>query len=260
MIDYSFNSNNLEYFLLILVRISVFVYMAPFFSTKGVPARVKVGFSFFMALLIYSTIPVIPKLEYSTVWGYAMLVLKEAATGAIIGLSAVLSTMILSFAGRIIDMETGMSMANLMDPTTNEMSSISGVIYQYMVTLMLLITGMYQYIIKALAETYELIPVCGAVFNSDKLLAAMTDFMTAYMSIGFRVCLPIFSIMLLLNAVLGIMTKVARQINMFSVGMQIKVLTGLVTLFITAGMIPTITDWIFTGVKTTMVAMVSALM
>ena len=236
------------------------MYMAPFFGTRGVPNQVKIGYSFFMSVLIYSTMADKPDLAYSTVWGYALIVLKEAATGAIIGFAAVISTMIVTFAGRIIDMETGMSMANLVDPTTNEMESISGVLYQYMVTLMLLISGMYQYIIKALAETFTLIPINGAVFNTDKLLEAMLDFLTDYITIGFRICLPVFAIMLLLNAVLGIMTKVAPQINMFSVGMQIKVLTGLATLFITAGMLPTVSDWIYTEVKTAMVTFVSAML
>lgn len=260
MIDYTINSSELEYFLLILVRISVFSYMAPFIGTRGVPARTKIGFSFFMSVLIYNLSPTHPEMIYSTVWGYAAIVIKEALTGAVIGLGAVISTTIVTFAGRIIDMETGLSMANLMDPTTNEMESISGVLYQYMVTLLLLITGMYQYVLKALAETFVLIPINGAVFSSDKLLTAITKFLNDYMSIGFRICLPVFAVMLLLNAILGIMTKVAPQINMFSVGMQIKVLTGLFVLFITAGMMPIISNWIYEEIKITMVGFVSALM
>lgn len=260
MIDYSFSANNIEYFLLILVRISVFVYAAPFFNNKAVLGRVKIGFAFFMSVLIYSTMIDKPELVYNTVWGYAIIVLKEALTGAIIGFGANIATTVVTFAGRIIDMETGMSMANLMDPTTNQMESISGVLYQYVITLLLLITGMYEYVIKALAETFILIPVNGAVFNSDKLMESILMFLKDYMIIGFRICLPVFAVMLLLNAVLGIMTKVAPQINMFSVGMQFKVITGLFTLFITAGMMPYISEWIFTEVKRTMVAFVSSMM
>ena len=144
----------------------MFVYSAPFFSQKGIPNQVKIGFAFFVSILLYGvigdkTIPV-----YNTVWGYAVLVMREALTGLVIGFSASICTSIVSFAGRIIDMESGLSMANLVDPTTNMMESMTGVLYQYIITLMLIISGMYDYIIRALAETFELIPVAGAVFDA----------------------------------------------------------------------------------------------
>ncbi len=55
--------------------------------------------------------------------------------------------------------------------------------------------------------------------------------------------------MLLLNAVLGIMAKIAPQVNMFSVGMQLKILIGLGVLFLTIGMLPSISDFIFSEMK-----------
>lgn len=258
MINYSINVNDLEYFLLIMVRISMFVAVAPLFSQKGIPNQVKIGFSFFMAALLYGVVDR-PVLEYNTIWGYAVLVIKEAMAGLLIGFAANMCTMIITFAGQIIDMETGLSMVNLMDPATNNSVSISGVLYQYVVTLMLLVSGMYEYMIMALAETFELIPVTGAVFDSTKLLQSVITFLNDYVMIGFRICLPVFAVMLLLNAILGIMTKVAPQLNMFSVGMQLKVLVGISTLFITVGMLPLASKMIFGEVKQMMVTFVRAI-
>ena len=73
--------------------------------------------------------------------------------------------------------------------------------------------------------------------------------MTDYIVIGFRIFLPVFGVMLLLNAVLGIMAKIAPQMNMFSVGMQLKILVGLSVLFLTIGMLPAISDFIFSEMK-----------
>ncbi len=260
MINYSFYSNDLEYFLLIMIRIVMFVAVAPLFSQKGVPSQVKVGFSFFMAALLYGVIEDRPILEYSSIWGYAVIVVREAMAGLIIGFAANMCTTIVTFAGQIIDMETGLSMVNLMDPATNTSVSISGVLYQYVITLMLLVSGLYQYMVVALAETYELIPVNKAVFDSEKLLESIVTFLNDYVSIGFRICLPVFAVMLLLNAILGIMTKVAPQLNMFSVGMQLKVLVGISTLFITVGMLPAASNMIFGEVKKMMATFVKAIM
>jgi len=78
--------------------------------------------------------------------------------------------------------------------------------------------------------------------------------------IAFRICLPMFAVMILLNALLGILAKVAPQMNMFSVGMQMKVLTGLSLLMITMAMLPGISDLIYTEIKTMMVTFVEAMM
>lgn len=260
MINYSFSVQNLEFFLLIVVRISAFVFIAPFFSQKGIPNQVKIGFSVFFAALLYGVIPDKTIPEYSTIWGYAILVLREAMVGLLLGFSAVVCTSVVLFAGRIIDMETGLSMANLVDPTTNTSESITGVIFQYIITLMLIISGMYEYIIRAIAEAYELVPVGKAVFDSEKLLSSILVFLSEYMSIGFRICLPVFAVMLLLNAILGIMTKVAPQVNMFAVGMQMKVLVGIITLFLMVGMLPAISDMVFTEVRRMMATFVQTMM
>ena len=259
MINYSFSLTEIEYFLLILVRVSTFVYLAPFYGMKGVPNQVKIGISFFVSVLLFHVTEPHEALVYNTVWGYGMIVAKEALTGLFLGFGVSICTGILAFAGRIIDMETGLSMVNLVDPTTREMSSMSGVFYQYMVTLILMVSGMHRYLLQALAETYILIPVNGAIFNTDKLLETMLLFLKDYIMIGFRICLPVFAVMLLLNAVLGIMAKVSPQMNMFAVGLQLKVLVGLCVLFITVRMLPGIADFIYTEMKQMMVAFVESM-
>ena len=259
MINYTINVSDLEYFLLVLTRISMFISVAPLYGQRGIPNRVKIGFSFFVAVLIYGTIPDKTPLDYNTVWGYAAIVLREGMTGLLIGFAANMATTIVAFAGRIIDMETGMSMANLVDPTTHQQESISGVLYQYVITLILIITGLHRYLITALAQTFILIPINKAVFDSTKLLDSIVTFLNDYIMLGFRICLPVFAVMLLLNAILGIMTKLAPQMNMFSVGMQLKVLVGLSTLFITVGMLPIVGDMISGEIRKMIVVFVNAM-
>ena len=260
MIDYSFSMAELEYFMLIFCRVSCLVYIAPFFGMNNTPGRVKIGLSFMVSVLLFYTLGVHTLPVYDTVYGYAILVLKEAITGLLMGYGCNMCTTIVGFAGRIIDMETGLSMASMLDPTSKEDLSISGIIYRYGTLLILIISGMYQYIMKALAESFILIPVAGSVFHADKLLDVMLKFMADFVLISFRICLPIFAVMIILNALLGILAKVAPQMNMFSVGIQIKVLVGMFVLFLTIGMLPQITEMIFTEMKTIMVAFVEAMM
>lgn len=249
MIDYSFSIYDLEYFLLILVRVSCFVYVAPFFSMKNTPANVRVAISFFTSLLLYQALTPTEAVAYSSLAGYTVIVLKEALVGLLIGLAANICTSIVNFAGSIADMETGLSMVTLMDPTSRESTSITGVLYQYVLMLMMIATGMYRYLFGALADTFILIPVNGAVLRADSLVDSMLEFLSDYVIIGFRIVLPIFCSILLLNAVLGVLAKVAPQMNMFAVGIQLKVLVGLSVLFLTAGMLPGIGDFVFDEMK-----------
>lgn len=260
MIDFSFSMNDLEYFLLILTRVSCFVFVAPFFSLNNTPRRVRVVLSIFTALLLYQTLTPAPAVEYNTIAGYSAIVLKEAITGLMIGLGTSMCSAIVNFAGHIADMETGLSMVTLMDPTTRESSSITGIFYQYVVMLMLIVSGMYRYLFGALADTFVLIPVNGTIFKMDSLLVSVIKFLGDYIVIGFRICLPIFCVILMLNAILGVLAKVSPQMNMFAVGIQLKIMVGLSVLLLSASMLPDAANFIFRQMKETIVAIVGGLM
>jgi flagellar biosynthetic protein FliR len=258
MIDITFTYADLEYYLLILVRVSCFVYIAPFFSMTNVPRRVRVALSIFVAYLIYHAVDR-NEVVYNSLLGYAILVMKEALTGFLIGWGAQLCASVTSFAGSIADMEIGISMVSLMDPTTNQQATFTGVFYQYMFTLFLMITGMHRYLLQALVDTFTLIPIGGAIFDSEKLISSIITFLADYITIGFRIIMPIFCTMILLNVVLGVLAKVSPQMNMFAVGMQMKVLVGLSILFLTVRMLPSAADFVFKEMKVMIVSFVEAM-
>ena len=259
MVNFSFSIYDLEYFLLILTRVSCFVFVAPFFSMRNTPARVRIGLSFFTSILLYQTLTPSNIVVYSTVMEYAVIVMKEAVAGLLIGFGAMICTSIVNFAGSIVDMEIGLSMATLMDPNSRESTSITGVFYQYILMMMMIVTGMYRYLFGARADTFILIPVNGAVFHGDSLVDAMIQFLSDYIIIGFRIVLPVFCTILLLNAVLGVLAKVSPQMNMFAVGIQLKILVGLSVIFFTAGMLPGMADFVFNEMKRVIVSFVGAM-
>lgn len=249
MIDYVFSYREFEYLLLIIIRVASFVFVAPFFGMNGVPRRVKVALSVFISLVIYHASLIHPELEYNSLWEYTVLVIKEIMSGLIIGFGAQICTMIVSFSGRIIDTNIGLTMAQMMDPTTRDNTTLTAVFLQYTTMLIMLISGMYQFLLSALVDSFTLIPIGGAVFSSDRLADSLIKFMSDYLVIGFRITLPVFCAVMITNVVLGIMAKVAPQMNMFAVGMQIKIVIGLGVLFLTIAMLPGITDFIFSEMK-----------
>ena len=124
MIDYTFSLLTFEYYILVLVRIASFVAVAPFFGLNTIPARVKAGFAMTLAILVVQISPV--ELAYDGMLAYGVIVVREAITGLMIGMMANISTYIIGFAGRMIDMEVGLSMAQEYNPMTRTQESITG--------------------------------------------------------------------------------------------------------------------------------------
>lgn len=246
-IDTGITIQDIEAFLMILIRITSFVYIAPFFGMSSTPQRVKLGLSIFVALLIYAAAPIeVP--EYDGLVEYTGLIVKESAAGLLIGFSAYLCMSTILFAGRMIDMEIGTSMANMFDMTWRTQVSISGSFYNYMILMMLIITDMHHFLLKALVDSFQVIPIGG--IRMEGLYDTMLQFFADYFAIGFRLVLPIFAVTLILNVVLALLAKVSPQMNMFAVGIQIKVLIGLGVMFLLAGTIPSMADFIFTNMRT----------
>lgn len=260
MVNYTFDLDVIEYFLLILVRISCFIFTAPFFSMRGVPNQTKIGLAGILSFMMISTLGVDSyQATYASVIGYAVIVFKEAITGMLLGFSAYICSAIVQFAGNIIDMDIGFSMVTEFDPSMNTQITITANMYYYFTLLFLLVGGMHRYLIRALCDSFTLIPVGMSEFRSDVLLEAMLRYMRNLFVLGFRIILPVFAVMLIMNVILGIMAKVAPQMNMFAVGIQLKLLLGFFVLFVTIGLLPYVSDFVYTEMKKIMVSIIEGM-
>lgn len=234
---------HLEFFLLILVRVSGFMVSAPIFSLRNIPMRIKAILSIALSLPIFHMLPY-QAVEYTSAVDYAMLVMVESIAGLIMGFMANVSYYILSFAGQLVDQEIGFSMVNQYDPITSTQVTITGNLYTYAVMLMLLITDLHHYLIRAIVDSFTVIPV-GAVKLDFNIYQLMKRFMVDYFVIGFRIVLPIFASLLVVNTILAILAKVAPQMSMFVIGLQLKVFVGLAVLVLMVMMITGVADFVF---------------
>ena len=234
MVQYSFSLENFEIFILILVRVSCFVYIAPFYGMSNVPNQVKIGLSAMIALLV-SGFADVSQVEYTGLIGYAVIVLKEGITGLLIGLAAVSYTI------------------------NNTQVTLTGNLYNYFILMLLVVTDMHHYILRAFVDAFTVIPVNGQVFDWEHLMKSMTTYMGDMFVIAFRIILPVFACIMILNCILGIMAKVSPQMNMFAVGMQMKIMVGFVVLFLTVSLLPSVANFIFTEMKKLMVLFIEGM-
>ena len=248
MVDFSFSLIDFEYILLITVRIASFVFVAPFFSQRGVPAQAKIGLSFFIAVILFHIVPP-PEKVFAGVLGYGVAVLKEGITGLLIGFAAYICNSIVIFAGNIIDMDIGLSMAQEYNPDMSMQITSTGNLYYYLIFAMLIATGMDRYLLRVACDSFYVVPIGGAVFEWDSLLLSMTTYMGDLFVIGFRIFLPVFAVIMIMNCILGVMAKVAPQMNMFSIGIQLKILVGFMVLFLMIFLFPNVSNMVFDEIK-----------
>ena len=194
-------------------------------------------------LNVFHVIPY-EEVVYSTALEYAFVVVTEMLAGLIMGFMSNVAYYILSFAGQIIDQEIGFSMVNQYDPITSTQVTITGNLYTYAVMLMVMITNMHHYLIRAITDSFQVIPVGGVVFDFN-LYEVMKRFVVDYFVIGFRIVLPIFASLLVVNTILAILARVAPQMNMFVIGLQLKVFVGLFVLVLMVMMITGVADLVF---------------
>ncbi len=252
----NFTVENLEFYLLVLIRISTFIVAAPFFSANSIPMRVKLSLSVMLTLIILPVVPVV-ELDYIGVIGYAALLLQEAAVGLVLGFMCNICMYIVSFAGQLIDIEIGLSMANMFDPMTNISVTVTGNMYTYLVMLVMLVTNMHHYVLRAILDTFSYFNIGKAVFRGN-IVEMIISFMGNYFMIGFRIVLPIFACMLIMNVVLGVLSRAAPQMNMFVVGIQLKVFVGILVLLIIIPTISTVANYVSDIMKDTVVQIYNA--
>lgn len=240
MLEITYSQYELETFFLILIRITSFIYIAPFFGQTNTPQRIKLGLALFLSFIVYTILPD-QTFTYDNNLEYAVLILKEAVTGILIGYSAYMCGMIVVFAGYFMDLEMGLTMAQNFDPQTKTQLSVSGVLYRQLFLLISLATDAHWFLLSATVDSFTVIPL-GGMQPKVSLIGTLIDFIGEYFILGFRIALPILASSLIVNIILGIMTKIAPQLHMFSIGVQIKVLAGLLVLFMTISALPNITS------------------
>ena len=243
-----FSIEYIEYAVLIITRISMIFFIVPFFGNVNIPVRIKIALSFFLSLIIMNSVDY-SAVSYQGMLGYSILIAQEAVTGLLIGIGSGFTLYILNFSGHMLDMEIGFSMAMEMDPTTQVQTTISATFLTAVFMLMFIASDMHYFLIDAVVDSYKVIPI-GEGIVSPNLYKIFVQYVIDYFVIGFRIILPVFACILVINVILGILARIAPQMNMFVFGMQLKVFAGLSLIFILMNFLPGITDFLFNEMQT----------
>ncbi len=244
MIEKSFSIYHLEYFLVIVVRILGVMAFAPIFGNRPVTRRARIFIALAVSFAIFTAYPYVP-LRYTTFWGYSFILLKDLLVGLTIGFMSNITLTIIQMAGQFIDRELGFSMVSNFDQTFNTETTITAEFYNMLIMVIMLGFDMQYFVLSALSDSFELIPIGNTSIDTGILYETMIHYLVSYFVIAVRISLPVQISIMLLNVVLGVLAKTAPQMNMFVIGIQLKIFVGFAILFVTLDFLPNITQFIY---------------
>lgn len=217
-------------FSLILMRMAGCIGFNPILGRKNIPMSVKSAFVLLLTLVVYGvTAPTV--VDTGNVIGYAALLLKEFAVGLVLGTVFNFLTGAILFAGSIMDYQMGLSMATLFDPQSNASATITANILNYMFALCFLTTDAHLVILRMFMTSAEIVPY-GSISLGPEVASAALTFFCEFMTLVFRLAMPMMVVQILVESGVGILMKTIPQINVFVVNIQIKILVGFIVLVV----------------------------
>ncbi|MCT4507984.1 MAG: flagellar biosynthetic protein FliR [Tepidibacter sp.] len=223
--------NYVNVYMLILARCIGLFIASPVFGRKNLPNIFKLGFS---VILAYIVLPFIDSsnFEYMTFLQILFLAIKELMIGLVIGFIAFIVFSSFFMTGSFIDRELGFSMANVVDPQYGFQVPITGNLIYIIATLIFLIVDGHHYLIKALINSFYIVPINNEIILNSNILKFTIDIFNYIFVMAIKISIPITIIILSTNLILGILARTMPQMNVFVVGMPIKVILGLLILSI----------------------------
>lgn len=233
-------------FLLIFCRITAFFVVAPVFSTRNVPKTFKIGLCFFVSLLVFLTYgmkqTIVPDAEY------ILVIIREILVGVLLGFAAYLFFTVINTAGSFIDMQMGFGMASIIDPMTGASAPLLGNFKGMIATLVFLSINGHHYLLSALLQSYDWIPLSNALFlhlKTGSISTFLVQMFAQTFMLALQMSAPLVAAMFLTDVGLGFLARTAPQYNVFVIGIPIKILIGLLMLAVLMPGLVTLYEHIF---------------
>lgn len=222
------NLASIPIFLLIFVRMISFFVTLPLFSYRTIPIPFRIGFVFFLSLIIFNTI------NHSTIdieGIYIFLLFKEMVVGLLIGLVAYMIISAVQIAGGFVDFQMGFAIANVIDPQTGAQSPLTGQYFYMIALLFLLSVDGHHLLIDGVFHSYQLIPLDSFIsFQNEEIVHFIILVFNKMFLIAFQMAIPIVGCLFLVDVALGIIARTVPQLNVFVVGLPIKIFVSFVVI------------------------------
>lgn len=211
------------------IRALALLSILPVFNRRNTPNSVKVGLAFFIALSIQPSIPTIPNINLGSSAAF-MLVIQQIIIGFTLGFAVRLVFACIEYAGELIGMSMGLNFAGFFDPITATQGTVATNLFSFMMAWTFIVINGHLIMFQALTHSFNAFPVTASPFD---FLSAVRpwEWGLEIFRLGFWIALPLITALLFLNILMGIVSKVAPAVQIFSVGLPFTLIVGLIGLW-----------------------------
>lgn len=203
----------------------------PLLGTRTVPARVRVALAALVALAAQASLPAMPPVALDSI-AAVMLVLQQLLIGISLGFAVRLVFAAIELAGEIVGLQMGLNFAGFFDPLTASQTTATSRFFGAIVGWLFIVINGHLLIIAALVNSFYAFPVGTEPF-AFLHRARPHEWGSQIFSTGLWIALPMVAMLTFVNLVLGVISRVAAQINIFAIGFPITLGVGLLGILLT---------------------------
>lgn len=227
---------------LLMSRILPVIILSPFLGGEVVPTEVKIGLGVMLSIVLYPFVADRVALIPTGAFGYVLILVKELFIGICIAFIVNMVFEAARVAGTLADTLGGTAMAQLHVPQLGQTVSLfSSLKVQFAVVLFLTLHG-HHIVIEALADSLRTVPLdslpayTGGMWGFfDLVIKVSADLFT----VGIALSAPVLVASFLTDLALGMINKVAPQIQVFFISMSIKPLVAVMMVLVALHLLTT---------------------
>ena len=203
----------------------------PVLAQRSVPMRVRVALAFLVALCAQVSLPAIAPIPLDSAVTL-LVVLQQIVIGVSLGFAVRIVFAAVEFAGELIGLQMGLNFAGFFDPATGGQTTAVSRFFGVTVSWVFIVTGGHLLVIAGVIQSFHSFPVGPEPFAFLKAVEPQRWGAEVF-AIGLWIALPLVAMLLFINLVMGIVSRVAQQLNLFAIGFPITLSVGLVGVLLT---------------------------
>ena len=232
MADIYYLYEYMDIFLIVFVRILAVIVFLPIIEETRMPRIALAGLALGITIAVYFNIDVSKQYYQPNLMSYTILLIREMIVGFILGFVVKIFFQIYPFVGALLSMQGGLSMSVVMDPTAGTQSTQLGRFYSLGLGAVFVASGGYHWLIQTLADSFIVLPIGKEILGTN-IAMGMVETVGLYFELGLKLSIPIVGVIIIVDFAMGILARTVPQMNMFVIGIPIKMLIMFVLLVLT---------------------------
>jgi flagellar biosynthesis protein FliR len=227
-------------YLLVFARTGAMLMLLPPINQAGVPSRVR------LVLALAISFALAPTLAHSyttqspsSALELGLMVIEEITAGVLVGAMASIIMGALSVAGSLISTQTGLSYAQLLNPTMGDQEPVLGNFLTLLGGVMIFATNLHHLAISAIQGSYTLIPP-GAALPTGDMAELVIRLVSGSFALGVQLAAPFLVFGFAVNASIGLLARLMPQLQVFFIAMPINILAGFLVFMLLVGSMMTV--------------------